>query len=210
MSRILRSALAVTAGVAALAGGVTVAVADEARPQPTPAATAVSAATVAARDARAAATAASTPPAVQLRAAHSDKCLTTPNASLRNGVNSVQSTCVADAENQRIDMVPTGAGTFELRFGHSGKCLDVEAAGTKTGTVVQQWWCVGAQNQRWRLVMVDIADELYELRPAHTAVDAGRCLDIESSSKADGAVARLWACNGTPAQQWRVHPVTAA
>ncbi|OKJ94718.1 hypothetical protein AMK26_32640 [Streptomyces sp. CB03234] len=161
-------------------------------------------------DARAAATAASRPSAVQLRAVHSDKCLTTPNASLRNGVNSVQSTCVADAENQRVDMVPTGAGTFELRFAHSGKCLDVEAAGTTTGTVVQQWWCVGKPNQRWRLVMVDITNERYELRPAHTPAGTNRCLDIESSSKADGAIARLWACNGTAAQQWRIHPVTAA
>ncbi|MFJ8650259.1 RICIN domain-containing protein [Streptomyces sp. NPDC093546] len=209
MSRIVRSALAVVAGVAALAGGVTVAVADEARPQPTPAATTVSTATVNAGDARAAA-AASTPSTVQLRAVHSDKCLTIPGASLRNGVNTVQSACADDAVNQRVDMVPTGAGTFELRFGHSGKCLDVEGAGIKTGTAVQQWWCVGADNQRWRLVMVDIAKELYELRPAHLAAGTDRCLDVESSSKADGAIARLWACNGTAAQQWRIHPVTAA
>ncbi|QGV77285.1 RICIN domain-containing protein [Streptomyces ficellus] len=215
MSRIVRSALAVAAGVAALAGGVTVAVADEARPQPTPNATVATSTTVAAAgvdaaDARAAAVAAAPLPAVQLRAAHSDKCLTTPNASLRNGVNTVQSTCLPDAENQRVDMVPTGAGTFELRFGHSGKCLDVEAAGTATGTVVQQWWCVGKPNQQWRLVMVDIANELYELRPAHTPTGTNRCLDIESGSKTDGAVARLWACNGTAAQQWRIQPVTAA
>ncbi|MFI6412490.1 RICIN domain-containing protein [Streptomyces sp. NPDC050585] len=212
MSRIVRSALAVAAGVAALAGGVTVAAADEARPQLAPAATTTAVSTSAGDpgDARAAATAAPAPSAVQLRAAHSDKCLTIPNASLRNGVNSVQSACAADAGNQQIDLVPTGAGTFELRFGHSGKCLDVEAAGTKSGTVVQQWWCVGAQNQRWRLVMVDIANELYELRPAHTPAAMNRCLDVESSSKADGAAARLWACNGSAAQQWRVHPATAA
>ncbi|MEU0670205.1 RICIN domain-containing protein [Streptomyces lavendulocolor] len=210
MSRIVRSALAVAAGVAALAGGVTVAVADEARPQPTPAATTVSTTTVDAGGARAVAAAAAAPSAVQLRAVHSDKCLTTPNASLRNGVNTVQSTCVADAENQRVDMVPTGAGTFELRFAHSGKCLDAEAAGTATGTVVQQWWCVGKPNQQWRLVMVDITNELYELRPAHTPAGMSRCVDIESASKNDGAIARLWACNGTPAQQWRIHTVTAA
>ncbi|MEU2109919.1 RICIN domain-containing protein [Streptomyces sp. NPDC019507] len=208
MSRIVRSALAVAAGAAALAGTVTVAVADEARPEPAPAPTAVATSAVDAADARAAA--ASAPSAVQLRAVHSDKCLTTPNASLRNGVNSVQSSCVADAENQRIDLVPTGAGTFELRFGHSGKCLDAEGSGTKSGTAVQQWWCVGAQNQRWRMVMVDIAKKAYELRPAHAPLTSNLCVDIESASKTDGAVARLWACNGTPAQQWRIHPVTAA
>ncbi|MER7109841.1 RICIN domain-containing protein [Streptomyces sp. NPDC000229] len=208
MSRIVRSALAVAAGVAALAGGMTVAVADEARTPSAPTATTVSTATVDADDARAAA--APAPSAVQLRVAHSDQCLTIPGASLRNGVNTVQSACAGDAENQRFTMVPTGAGTFELRFGHSGKCLDAEASGTKAGTAVQQWWCVGAQNQRWRLVMADIAKELYELRPAHTAVGTNLCLDIESASKRDGATARLWACNGTPAQQWRIQPVTAA
>ncbi|MEU6487485.1 RICIN domain-containing protein [Streptomyces sp. NPDC046887] len=205
MPRIVRSALTVAAGVAALAGTVTVAVADEARPEPTPAITTAATSTA---DARAAAVAASAPSALQLRAAHSDKCLTIPNAGFRNGANSVQSTCVADAENQRIDLVPTGAGTFELRFGHSGKCLDAESAGTKSGTPVQQWWCVGAQNQRWRMVMVDITSELYELRPAHIPVSANLCVDIDSGSKVDGAAARLWACNGTPAQQWRIHPVT--
>ncbi|MFC8918370.1 RICIN domain-containing protein [Streptomyces sp. NPDC047821] len=210
MSRIVRSALAVAAGVAALAGGVTVAVADEARTPSTPTATTVSTATVAPADARAAAAAVASAPGVQLRAAHSDQCLTIPGASLRNGVNTVQSACADDAVNQRVDLVPTGAGTFELRFGHSGKCLDVEGAGIKTGTPVQQWWCVGADNQRWRMVMVDIAKELYELRPAHLAADTNRCLDVESASKADGASARLWACNGSPAQQWRIHPVTAA
>lgn len=192
MSRIVRSVLAIGASAAVLAAGVTVAVAADTPSAPT------------------AAAAAAAPSAVQLKAEHSGKCLTIANAALRNGTNATQSPCVADAENQKLDMVPTGAGTFELKFRHSGKCLDVENSGTATGTVVQQWWCVGVQNQRWRLVMTDIANELYELRPAHTPATLNRCLDVTSGSTADGAGVQLWGCNGTSAQKWRIQPVTAA
>lgn len=190
MSRIIRSVLAIGASAAVLAAGVTVAVAADEPSAPTAAVAA--------------------PSAVQLKAEHSGKCLSIGNASLRNGTNASQSTCADDAENQKFDMVPTGAGTFELKFKHSGKCLEVESSGTKTGTVVQQWWCVGTQNQRWRLVMADIANELYELHPAHTPANLNRCLDVTSASTADGAGVQLWACNGTSAQKWRIQPVTAA
>ncbi|OEJ34799.1 RICIN domain-containing protein [Streptomyces subrutilus] len=195
MSRIIRSVLAIGASAAVLAAGVTVAVA--AGEPSTPSVTAVTAAVAA-------------PSAVQLKAEHSGKCLAIGNAGLRNGTNAGQSTCADDAENQKFEMVPTGAGNFELKFKHSGKCLDVEGSGTTNGTVVQQWWCVGAQNQRWRLVMVDIANELYELRPAHTAANAQRCLNVASGSKDDGAAAQLASCSGSAAQKWRVQPVTAA
>ncbi|KOU40717.1 hypothetical protein ADK55_31270 [Streptomyces sp. WM4235] len=187
MSRIVRSVLAAGASLAALAGGVTAAVADE---QPAALATA--------------------PLAVQLKVEHSGQCLTIPKAGMRNGVNAVQSACADGADSQRFDLVSTGAGTFELRAGHSGKCLDVEGAGTSSGTLVQQWWCVEAPQQRWSLAMVDIAKELYELRPAHTPPNVNRCLDIASSGKEDGASAQLSACNGKASQKWRLQPITAA
>ncbi|MEV6954237.1 RICIN domain-containing protein [Streptomyces sp. NPDC051183] len=197
MSRIVRSVLAIGASAAVLAAGVTVAVAAAEPSTPSVTASSVTAAVA-------------SPPAVQLKAEHSGKCLAIGNASLRNGTNATQSTCADDSENQKFDMVPTGAGTFELKFKHSGKCLDVESSGTTNGTVVQQWWCVGVQNQRWRLVMVDIANELYELRPAHTAANAQRCLNIASAGKDDGAAAQLASCSGSAAQKWRIQPVTAA
>ncbi|WP_051774137.1 RICIN domain-containing protein [Streptomyces sp. NRRL S-237] len=202
MSRIVRSVLAVGASVAALVGGVSAAVAEESPAAPA-SVTAPSAAT-------AVTSAAAGPSTVQLRAEHSGQCLTLPKASLRNGVNAVQSACADGAENQWFDLAATGAGTFELRAGHSGKCLDVEGAAITSGTPVQQWWCVGAPQQRWRLVMVDIAKELYELRPTHTAPTTDRCLGIASASKDDGASAQLGMCSGTAAQKWRLQPVTAA
>ncbi|SDL81280.1 RICIN domain-containing protein [Streptomyces wuyuanensis] len=189
MPRIARSVLSLGAGLAVLAAGATVASADE---PPTAAAAAVSTT------------------AVQLRAEHSGKCLTITKGSLRNGADAVQSACAGDAANQRFDMAATGAGTFELRAGHSGKCLEVAGKDSKPGSVVQQYWCGQGQHQQWRLVMVDIAEQLYELRPAHLAQSMNRCLDVKSAAKEDGASSQLWACNGTAAQKWRIQPVTAA
>ncbi|MGW6970360.1 RICIN domain-containing protein [Streptomyces sp. NPDC054952] len=196
MSRIVRSVLAVGASLAALAGGVTAAVADE---QPA----ALAAVPAVAAEATA-------PSAVQLKVEHSGQCLTIPTVSMRNGAKAIQSACADGADNQRFDLVPTGAGTFELRAVHSGKCLEAENSGTSAGTLVQQWWCVEAPQQRWSLAMVDIAKELYELRPAHTPPNVNRCLDIAASGKEDGASAQLSACNGKASQKWRLQPITAA
>ncbi|MEU7134141.1 RICIN domain-containing protein [Streptomyces sp. NPDC046261] len=180
MSRIIRATLAIGASVAALAGSVTTAHADESTPQAA---------------------------AVQLQAEHSGQCLTIANGSLRNGANAVQSKCVDGADNQLFEPASAGSATFELQAKHSGKCLEVEDAATKAGTNAQQWWCLGKPQQRWKLVMVDVAKELYEIRPTHTPE---RCLDISGASAKDGANAQQWYCNGTTAQRWRLQPAKAA
>ncbi|MFH8985470.1 RICIN domain-containing protein [Streptomyces varsoviensis] len=181
MPRIIRAALATASCVAALAGGAIPAHAGEAKPR---AATATSS-------------------FVQLQAAHSGKCLTLAQGSLGNGANAVQSTCVDGLANQLFELVPTDSAAFEVRAEHSGKCLEVENGGTKAGSNVQQWWCTDGPQQRWKVIMVEIADGLYELRPTH-ALD--RCLDISNASLEDGANAQSWYCNGSPAQRWRILP----
>ncbi|MEV4432366.1 RICIN domain-containing protein [Streptomyces sp. NPDC049555] len=181
MSRITRVALAIGASVAALAGGVSAAHADEAP-----------------------ATAAGSPSVVQLQAAHSGKCLTIAGGSLRNGADAVQAKCADGLDNQLFELVPGPSATFELRAEHSGKCLEVENGSINSGAKAQQWWCVNAPHQRWRLVLADVTKDLYELHPDHA--DA-RCLDVKSSSKDDGAVIQQWNCNGTTAQQWRIQTV---
>ncbi|MEV6550946.1 RICIN domain-containing protein [Streptomyces sp. NPDC051597] len=185
MSRIIRAALAATAGLAALAGTATAVHADDTTTN----------------------NAAPEVATVQLQAAHSGKCLTIDKASLRNGANAVQSTCADGADNQLFEMAPVGDGTLELRPAHSGKCLEVENSGTAGGSNIQQWWCSGGANMRWRPFLVDVAKDLYELRPAHAT--AARCLDIKSGAATDGANAQLWYCNGSAAQQWQIKPVKA-
>ncbi|MER7763712.1 RICIN domain-containing protein [Streptomyces sp. NPDC097619] len=199
MSRILRSALAIGTGTAALAAGLLLAA-----PQHTPQSTTEA-------SPRIGTAAAGTPTALQIKARHSGQCLTIPKASLRNSVGLVQSPCTATAPNQRIQLVPTGAGTFELRFEHSGKCLDVQGWGTTSGTSAQQFWCLSGQpNQQWRLILTDIENDFYELVPAHLPTTGKLCLDVTTSSQDDGAAVRLWTCNGTAAQQWRIAPLAIA
>ncbi|MFE0099839.1 RICIN domain-containing protein [Streptomyces sp. NPDC059009] len=44
-------------------------------------------------------------------------------------------------------------------------------------------------------------------KPAIIEVHAaqGRCLDVQSAGKNDGAPVQIWPCNGSPAQKWRVY-----
>ncbi|MEU9194484.1 RICIN domain-containing protein [Streptomyces hundungensis] len=183
MSRTLRTVMALGVCAGALSGGAATASADEALPR---AAAAPSA-------------------AVQLQVERSGQCLTILDASLRNGANAVQSKCDDTLPNQLFHLEPTGSASFEVRIEHSGKCLEVEDSGAQAGANVQQWWCVeGAPQQRWRLVMVDFVNDLYELRPTHAAE---RCLDIVGASLKDGANAQSWNCNQSSAQRWRILPV---
>lgn len=180
MSRSIRATLTAVASVAALAGGATTAHADQATP-------------------RAAAS-------VKLQLAHSGKCLTIDKGSHANGANAVQQTCADGLDNQVFELTPTGSATFQLRARHSGKCLEVENSGQQSGANVQQWWCFANPQMLWEINMVDMAKDLYELRPTHVS---GRCLEIDHAKTTDGANAQQYTCNGTNAQQWRLLPVTA-
>ncbi|MFF4602575.1 RICIN domain-containing protein [Streptomyces sp. NPDC001339] len=184
MSRTFRTALTVGVSLAALTGSASTAHAAQATPR---ASTAV-------------------PSVVQFQNEHSGKCLTIAGGSLGNGANAVQQTCADDADNQAFELTPTGNATFMVRAVHSGKCLEVENSGKGDGANVQQWWCSEGPQMRWRLVMVDTTNKLYELRPAH--VD-DRCAGIAMSSKDDDANVLQWTCNQTTPEHWRLKPVMA-
>ncbi|WP_371648578.1 MULTISPECIES: RICIN domain-containing protein [unclassified Streptomyces] len=175
MSRTVRAALAVGASVAALVGSVTTAQADPST-------------------SRASAGASSY---VRLQVEHSGKCLTIQDGAIRNGAYAVQSTCDASADHQLFSLKPAGSGTFELRAKHSGRCLassDIE---------VGQQWCFDDSSQRWRLMLVEVAKDLYELRPM-SAPD--RCLNIDFwKPEEDGTRAMTWEC-GHDLARWRFLP----
>ncbi|KOU04865.1 hypothetical protein ADK86_08145 [Streptomyces sp. NRRL F-5755] len=177
MSRSIRAALATAAGLTALVGGTATAHA---------------------------APVASAPALAKLQAAHSGKCLTTTNGSFNNGANAAQSTCVDGLDNQVFELAPAGDGTFEIRAKHSGKCLEVRGGGTKAGDNVWQWWCGEGDHQRWRFRLVEVAKELFELRPEHAP---NQCLDVYDSQTADGANVTQFTCNGGDNQRWRILPV---
>lgn len=78
-----------------------------------------------------------------------------------------------------------------------------DAYGTVNGSNVGQWAYHGGKNQQW---------ELRPMRAIHTWVDfrdkrEGKCLDVSGGNNANGTKVQLYACNGTPAQQWYFDPV---
>ncbi|MEV6400218.1 RICIN domain-containing protein [Streptomyces sp. NPDC051907] len=182
MSRTIRAALAVGAGVAALIGGVTPAHAQGS----TPVAAVPAGETI-----------------VQLKVVHSGKCLDIDRARTENGVRARQWDCNGTAA-QQWRVIPTDNSSFELRVVASGKCLEVENSGTQWGAAVQQWTCTGGKQMRWRAVLVDQPRKLFQLRPTHTD---GRCLDVDRAMKENGALAQQWECNQTEAQLWQFEPV---
>ncbi|MEU1312272.1 RICIN domain-containing protein [Streptomyces cinnamoneus] len=184
MTKFIRTALAVCAGLAMAAGGATTAYASAGAPDP------------------------ATPPAetvVQLQRADGDMCLDLRGSSPDNGVKAIQWACDGSS-TQQWRMVPVGDFSYELRSVNSGKCLEVENSGTKAGADVQQWACSGGKQMRWHIDLVDHARKLYELRPTHTE---GRCLDIDSGERShvNGVRAQAWYCNQSVAQLWQIKVV---
>ncbi|GAA0362980.1 RICIN domain-containing protein [Streptomyces blastmyceticus] len=139
---------------------------------------------------------------VRLRAEHSGKCLTIENARIGNGAYAVQQSCADDLDNQIFELAPTGSASFEVRAKHSGRCMRYNG-----GQGVQQFWCNGDSNERWRVVLVEVAKGLYELRPMSAPEN---CLTIDpDASDNDGAHAITLYCIQHPIQRWRVQPVTS-
>lgn len=179
MSRMFRAALAMGASIAVLPSGIS-AHADEGRSH-----------TVAASS------------TVQFEVAHSGKCLTIENGSFRDNASALQSKCTDGLTHQQFELTPTGSATFDVQAKHSGKCLYYR---DEAGSDVEQTSCydIPYTTFPWKIVLVEVADELYELR---TASHPNYCLDIRNASREDGAKAQVWYCNGTNAQRWRLHTI---
>ncbi|MFJ9617995.1 RICIN domain-containing protein [Streptomyces noursei] len=221
MSRTIRAALAIACSVAALTAGATTAYASgsdsaksarEAASKAASKGSAEDAANKAAQAAREAANRVRTAKdaasdkgdTVRLQLPHSGKCLGIDSASKDNGAAALQWTC-NEGQAQQWRAIPTVDSSYVLRNENSGKCLEVENSGAEAGARVQQWGCSGGGAQlRWRMVLVDPVNKLYQLRPMHTP---DRCLDIDHGKQDDGAKAQQWYCNQTEAQLWRVLPV---
>lgn len=136
------------------------------------------------------------PAFVHLQAERSGKCLTIANAAIGSGAYAVQSTC-ADLDNQLFALTPTGSATFEVWAKHSGRCLS-----TDLQEEARQYMCSNSSSQHWRVIMVEVAKELYELRP----MDAPE-LCLTSGNLDEGRTAFLTPCKGSSYARWRIQSV---
>ncbi|WP_370419189.1 RICIN domain-containing protein [Streptomyces sp. QH1-20] len=180
MARIIRAALALGAGLAALAGGTTTAHA-----QRTP-------------------DTASEDTVVQIEVGDSGRCLAIPSSpAVKNGGRAYLDVC-NDREWTKWRAVPTDNSSFELRSVKDGRCLEVENSGTQVKAAVQSWDCSGGKQMRWQMDLVDPARQLYQLRPTHVQ---DRCLDVPDGGVVPGRQLWQWYCNQSAAQLWRIRPV---
>ncbi|MEU1312273.1 RICIN domain-containing protein [Streptomyces cinnamoneus] len=140
---------------------------------------------------------------VQLQVEHSGKCLAIANGSLQTGSYAVQSTCDESVDHQLFELRPASSGTFELRAKHSGSCL----SSNSTNLFVGQRWCFDDSTQRWKVRLVEVTKELYQLR----SVEAPQyCLAIDfDKPQDDGTPAMLWDCHDAASQRWRIRPVAS-
>ncbi len=90
-----------------------------------------------------------------------------------------------------LDRIGVAAGVS----GKGSVCLDLANYGTGNGTVIQSYHCTGAANQKWEYNL-----DTFTLRNP----GSGRCLQTNGTYA--GAPIRLWDCNGSSGQVWRVTP----
>ncbi|MFD7783569.1 RICIN domain-containing protein [Streptomyces nojiriensis] len=181
MSRIKRAALVACASAAALVCG---------------------ASTAHAADQSTARAALDAPSYVRLQSEYTKKCLTIVNGSLRENAYAVDGTCSAEADNQLFRMRPVGTAIFELMAKHSGRCL---TRPENVSGVVQQWCSTGSE-QRWKVTLVEVAKELYELRPVDRP---GECLSVGGQAPGEEPTAYIVDCYNLPSQRWRLLPAAS-
>ncbi|MFC4517605.1 RICIN domain-containing protein [Streptomyces ehimensis] len=141
-------------------------------------------------------------PYIQLQAAHSGKCLTIKDSTMQEGPYAVQMNCTEGADNQLFSLRSQQKATFQVIAKHSGRCL---SSGEDFDWKAGQRWCFDFtdtnDHNSWTIVMVQVADRLYELRPVEAP---DYCLTVYAASTGDGAKAHIGLCDGDSSQRWRI------
>jgi hypothetical protein len=103
-------------------------------------------------------------------------------AGLKNGVLARLQKCDKKNLNQRFKLEPQRGDYFLIRSVTSGKCLGVASEDKKNGVPVQQWSCLGYDNQLWK--RVERPGGWFALRAKHSE----KCLDGGGGKKSDGVL----------------------
>jgi len=156
----------------------------------------------------ASAQAAVTPAAgIQIKIAHSNKCLNVSGASTANSAKIVQYGCSSTATNDKFKLVPKGNGNYWIQGVGSGKCLNVAGNSTANGAAIIQYNCTTSLNTLWQV------DEVLD-KPTIRFVSAssGRCLNIPNGSTADNVGLIQYVCTATESslnEQFYLPPTTS-
>jgi hypothetical protein len=147
--------------------------------------------------------------AIEIKAAHSNKCLNVQGGTTANSVKLIQYTCSAAFVNDKFRVVPKGTGTYQIIANFSGKCLNVQGGLPDNSTAIIQYTCSDtATNNLWKFVAVPG-------KPTFRIVSAGsgKCLNISKASLDNSAPLIQYTCTTavtTLNDQFYFPPATAA
>ena len=136
------------------------------------------------------------------------KCVDVEGDSAQSGTN-IQMYTDNDTRAQSWDITEkstvtiggTSYKTYELAVHGLSLCMDVYGGGSSAGTNVWAYTRNNTNAQRWAFVPIAPfkSGGIYEIR---SMLDTGKCADVASASKANGANVQLYVCNHTNAQKW--------
>ncbi|GHI41675.1 RICIN domain-containing protein [Streptomyces violascens] len=146
------------------------------------------------------------------------KCVETVNSGTANGTLLQLMTCKGTANQQwqaRADGSYLNAS--------AQRCIDRNNNSLANKTQLQLWDCKSIDAQTWTTPSLGTAAlpapaPLPDNKKTPTLPEGGllhntnsrSCLEINNSSKDDGAPAQQWACNGQAGAQWQFHPTATA
>jgi hypothetical protein len=143
---------------------------------------------------------------VQLKLAHSGKCVSVADARLDDTAPVVEQTC-GQATNQQWILRPAfnatqlGAGRYRTEAATSDKVLDITDCHKENGAQVRMWdWVSGSPCQKWKLESQ--GDDVYKV----VDPNSGNALEIQGCSKLPRATVFMFASNASPCEQWRIEP----
>lgn len=94
-------------------------------------------------------------------------------------------------------------GTWSFFNRNSKLALDDPAGSNAAGTQFAQWAPNDSTNQKFRVVSrATGGGPSVGSTPIRAGV-AGKCLDVNTGSNANGTAVQIWGCNGTTAQSWK-------
>jgi hypothetical protein len=146
-------------------------------------------------------------PGIQIRAAHSNKCLNVSGNSTANSAKIIQYTCSPTAANDKFQLVQQPDNTYLIKGVGSGKCLNVQGGGTADSTPIIQYTCSTAANTLWRVNAVPGKPTIRLI-----GVQSGKCLNVPNASVDNSVQLVQYTCTTTGAanEQFYLPPATSA
>jgi hypothetical protein len=126
---------------------------------------------------------------VEIKAAHSNKCLNIKGGTTDNDVPLVQYNCSDSFTNDKFKVVPSGTGTYQIIATFDNKCLNVYKGADTNNTPVHQYTCSTATNSLWKFVPVTDKGTFRIV-----SADSGKCLNVYDGSQDINTAVNIYTC----------------